>query len=91
MTPAPPSFLPECRHACPWQGTSRCLRGWVSRERLLHARLGLGVVCGLKSIYGADGLPPCLHEGGYITWGPEQGSGACLPKQPAGDEMAGDW
>lgn len=68
-----------------------CLREWVSRERLLNAHLGLGVVCGLKSVYGADGLPPCLHESGSMTWVPEQDNEVRLTNRPVGDEMVGDW
>jgi hypothetical protein len=58
----------ECSLACPWRGTSRCLRLLVSEAVLLGAHLGQGQMAGVRALYYPHELPPCVSPDGHLHW-----------------------
>lgn len=67
-----------CHLVCPWTGTGLCLLAQVDGDAVANRHVGLGVVCGLKALYGTHDLPPCLSENGRIDFGDAEPETAAL-------------
>ncbi|WP_395748883.1 hypothetical protein [Prosthecobacter sp.] len=59
--------LKPCSWACPWKGTAMCAQCLLNSQSLADGRVSLGVLCGLKSLYQANDLPPCI-VGHRLDW-----------------------
>lgn len=59
--------MQPCAWSCPWKGTQMCAQCLLNSQSLADRRVSLGVLCGLKSLYQAQDLPPCII-GNRIDW-----------------------
>ena len=56
-----------CAWPCRWQHTRMCAQCLLNSQSLADHRVTLGVLCGLKALYEAHGLPQCIH-GNRVNW-----------------------
>ena len=58
----------DCSLACPWRGTSQCLRLLVKQSVVLGDHLGGSQLSGVMAMYYPLELPPCVKPDGRLHW-----------------------
>lgn len=61
-----------CSLSCPWEGTESCVIHHAREAVRKRARLSLGQLAGLKSLYYPHALPPCVTAAGRIRLSAEE-------------------